>query len=432
MKNSLNEKIKAITAKTLVVGIDIGKETHWAKITDHRGVLLRKKAIRVDNNIKGYENLLENIAKMEQKYEAEKIIIGFESSSHYWRALARWLKSVKEAPVIVGVNPYHTYQARAMDDNSPTQNDEKDALTIAHLIRDGRYYEVVFQEGEYAELRILNEERYQLVKKQTRAKNTLIAVLDEYFPELASVWSDVTCKTSREIMVEAAFPGEILKKPKADLIKIIKEASNGTQGKKLAEKLIEASKTSIGVRAGERAAKLKLQRLICELDFYEERLEENMGDIESAMKETEIDEILQSMPGVGPVISAGFTAEIGDTAQFDDWKQVRRLAGLNLVENSSGQHKSKTKISKCGRPHLRHIIYLMGEKCMMHNAEIRGYYRYLRERAKNQLTHNQALIAAGLKVMRILFYMAKNKEKYDPSKALGEVRKHHIESLKSA
>ena len=261
MKNSLNEKIERITAKTLIVGIDIGKETHWAKITDYRGVQLRKKAIRVDNTIKGYENLLENIAKMEQKYEAEQVIVGFESSSHYWRCLARWLKSREKAPVIVGVNPYHTYQARAMDDNSPTQNDEKDALTIAHLIRDGRYYEVVFQEGKYAELRILNEERYQLLKKQTRATNMLIAVLDEYFPELSGVWSDVTCKTSREIMVEAAFPEEILKKSKEELIKIVKEASNGTQGGKLAEKLIAASQTSVGVRAGQRATKLKLRNV---------------------------------------------------------------------------------------------------------------------------------------------------------------------------
>jgi hypothetical protein len=34
--------------------------------------------------------------------------------------------------------------------------------------------------------------------------------------------------------------------------------------------------------------------------------------------------------------------------------------------------------------------------------------------------------------MRIMFYMAKNREKYNPNKALGDVRKEQIASLKNA
>ena len=69
---------------------------------------------------------------------------------------------------------------------------------------------------------------------------------------------------------------------------------------------------------------------------------------------------------------------------------------------------------------------------MRANPEMWEYYKYLRERPKNPLRGKQALIAVGLKVMRIMFYMAKNREKYDPSKALGEIRKQQIESLKVA
>jgi len=260
----------------------------------------------------------------------------------------------------------------------------------------------------------------------------MIAVLDEYYPELASIWNELTRKTPREIMLKAAFPEEILRFTKAELIEIIKEASNGTQGKKLAEKMIKTSETSIGVREGQRAAKMKLHRLISELKFHEESLEAIEKELKEAMEKTELSEILESMPGIGTTISTGFCAEIGDISKYSDWKQLRRLAGLNLVEDSSGKHVSKTKISKRGRPHLRHIIYLAGKTCMRVNHEMREYYRYLRERPKNPLRGKQALIAVGLKVMRIMFYMAKNQEKYDPNKALGEVRKQQIESLKSA
>jgi transposase len=431
-KNTASEKIEKITAKTIIVGIDIAKEIHWAKVTDYRGVELGKKPIKVHNSIAGFESLLENIAKLKQKNEAEKVIIGFEPSGHYWKALAWWLKNHESAPMLAGVNPYHTKQARELDDNSQTSNDKKDALTIARLIRNGQYFEIQFQTGEYAELRILHEERYQVLQKLNRTKNMIIAVLDEYYPELASIWKDLTRKTPREIMLKAAFPEEILALTKAELIEIIKDASNGTQGRKLAEKMIKTSETSIGVREGQRTAKMKLDRLISELKFHEESLAEIEQELKNAMEKTELSEILESMPGVGTTISTGFCAEIGDLSRYDDWKQLRRLAGLNLVEDSSGKHVSKTKISKRGRPHLRHIVYLAGKTCMRVNLEMREYYKYLRERPKNPLRGKQALIAVGLKVMRILFYMAKNREKYDPTKALGEVRKQQIESLKSA
>ena len=44
------------------------------------------------------------------------------------------------------------------------------------------------------------------------------------------------------------------------------------------------------------------------------------------------------MLGVGPIISAAFLGEVGDIGRFDDWKQVRSLAGLNLVENFNSRH----------------------------------------------------------------------------------------------
>jgi len=331
----------------------------------------------------------------------------------------------------VGVNPYHVKQSRELDDNSQTKSDPKDALVIAHLIRDGRYFDMYLPEGEYAELRILNEERQRVMKQINRANNTIVAVLDEYFPELASVWSDLTCPTSLKIMKKAAFPADILKVSKTELTAIIKEASNGTEGEKLANELIKVAQCSVGVREGQRAAKSRLLRLIGELEYYQDRLTNVETELETVMAKSESGKILQSMKGVGVVISAAFLGEIGDASRFEDWKQIRRLAGMNLVEDSSGKHKSRTKISKRGRPYLRWMLYMAGVSCCVHNAEMKQYYRYLRERPKNPLKNEQALVATGLKVMRILFYMAKNQEKYDSNKALGDIRREQILSLQS-
>lgn len=46
-----------------------------------------------------------------------------------------------------------------MEDNSQTKSDKKDVMTIADLVRDGRYFDVYLPEEEYAELWILCNER---------------------------------------------------------------------------------------------------------------------------------------------------------------------------------------------------------------------------------------------------------------------------------
>ena len=41
--NTQNAKIEAITEKTLVLGIDVGSETHYARAFDYRGIEYSKK-----------------------------------------------------------------------------------------------------------------------------------------------------------------------------------------------------------------------------------------------------------------------------------------------------------------------------------------------------------------------------------------------------
>jgi transposase len=425
---SLQERITRITPATIIVGIDVAKEVHWARITDYRGVDL-SKPFKVHNSIDGFENLQSRIEKSRTKHGCDKVVIGMEPSGHYWRALGWYLKLHESKPVLVGVNPYHTKQAKELDDNSQTKSDPKDALVIAHLIRDGRYFDTYLPEDEYAELRQLNTERQRIVKQLCRANNVLIALLDEHFPEYATVWSNVTCPTSLELLNTYAFPSDITAAPRDKLLRDIRMASNGTEGTKLMERMIKASSRSVGVKEGLRAVRVRMRSLIDELHYFGDKKEDIEAKLEAVMDTLQLGKVLQSISGVGSIISAAFLGEVGDISRFADWKQVRSLAGLNLVENSSGQHKGKTKVSKRGRPYLRHMLYLAGECGCRCNPEMHAFYRYFRDRKNNPLGAYQAFVATGLKVMRILFHLAKTGEKYDPSKALGAARLQQIASL---
>ena len=56
-------------------------------------------------------------------------------------------------------NPYHTKKSKELDDNSPTKCDKKDAITIARLVKDGRFFDPYLPQDVYAELRVLSNAR---------------------------------------------------------------------------------------------------------------------------------------------------------------------------------------------------------------------------------------------------------------------------------
>jgi len=127
----MQEKILRVTDQTIIVGIDIAKKEHWARITDYRGVDLTKP-VKVKNSEDSFERLMARIEKLRIESGCDKVIIGLEPSGHYWKPLGWYLYLHLGNPILVGVNPYHTKQAKELDDNSQTKSDKKDAMTIAH------------------------------------------------------------------------------------------------------------------------------------------------------------------------------------------------------------------------------------------------------------------------------------------------------------
>ena len=112
-------------------------------------------------------------------------VVGMEPTGHYWKPLANYL--IKKGLTVVLVNPYHTKKSKELDDNSQTKSDIKDALTIAKLVKDGRYFETYLPHDIYAELRSLTATRTGMLKRMKSIKNTIIAVLDEYL-SLIHIW----------------------------------------------------------------------------------------------------------------------------------------------------------------------------------------------------------------------------------------------------
>jgi transposase len=426
MKNRNIQKLEAITPSTLVVGVDIAKETQWARFVDYRGLELGK-ALKFQNDKNGFESILTSIDKICKNKRLDKIIIGMEPTGHYWKPLANYL--IMNEVTVVMVNPYHTKKAKELDDNSQTKSDIKDALTIAKLVKDGRYYEVYMPQDIFAELRVLSNSRISLMKRYNALKNTITAVMDEYFPEIELVFKNYfTGKASMQILKSCPFPSMILKLGVDGVLEEIKKAVKKTVGRKKAQELVETARNSIGVNYGTVSAKLKLGLMIEELELLIRQLEQIREAMEQALKDTGFADIVLGIPGIGVVSAASFLGEIGDPMRFDDPRQISKMAGYNLVEDSSGNSKSGTVISKRGRKNLRSVLYQMAITMVAVNNEMKEFYGYLKTRKDNPLKKKQALVVISKKVITVIYNLVKKQTEYKAELVLGEYRKNQIKN----
>jgi|LSQX01.3.fsa_nt_gb transposase len=420
MKYTQNEKILQITEKTLIVGIDVGSEKHYARAFNFRGVEYGKLLI-FDNSAEGFTKLVGWVQKLTNENGFSDVMLGMEPTGHYWFNLAENMK--RHGMRVVLVNPHHVKKSKELDDNNPSKTDRKDPKTIAMLVKDGRYIEPYIPEGIYKELRTAMDIRWRLMEDLTAIRNRINRWINIYFPEYKEVFVDWEGKASLQILHECPTPVKVMEKGIDGIIAIWKGKGIRTVGKKRAIRLVEAAKVSIGSKEGLVAAESELKILLEDYERKREQYERVMMLIEELARQIPGFDRLLEIKGIGIVTAAGFVAEVGDISRFAHPKQIQKLAGLSLKENSSGKHKGKTTISKRGRKRLRYYLTFGIMPLLSKNEEFRLLHEYYTTRAERPLKKMQSLVALSNKLIRIFYVLLKKDVAYDPQKMLGDIKR---------
>jgi len=120
------------------------------------------------------------------------------------------------------------------------------------------------------------------------------------------------------------------------------------------------------------------------------RLEERITALHA---EQHPDDVLLSVPGIGPVIAAVLRGHLGNLERFPNLAALRAYTGLVPRENSSGSAERRGKISKAGPSMLRWSLYLAADTARKWDPQLAELYRRLMvERGRH---HNQALCAVA-------------------------------------
>jgi transposase len=416
-----NERINQVKESTLVVGIDIGSTTQYARAFDWRGIELGK-VFKFSNSREGFDSFKRWMQWLQDKYKKSDVIVGIEPTGHYWFDLGAYLED--GGILLVMVNPYAVKQTKELDDNSQSKNDCKDPKVIAKLVIDGRYSAPYSPDGVYADLRIMTNNRRRLVRELNQIKNRIARWFAIYFPEYLEIFGDYESKSSMLLLKEACTPEAILALGAEGVNQIWRREKLRAVGIKRATSLCEAAKRSIGLKKGSLAAEIEMKMMLQDYEYKLTQLDYIMDEIERLCKQIPESEQLLAIKGIGLITVAGFLGEIGDVRRFESPKQIQKLAGLSLRENSSGKHKGQTTISKRGRSKLRAILFQAVIPLVAKNPEFRSLHKYYTTRQTNPLKKKQSIIAISCKLIRIFYAILKNNTVYDPQKMLSDIHRH--------
>lgn len=125
------------------------------------------------------------------------------------------------------------------------------------------------------------------------------------------------------------------------------------------------------------------------------------------------DEVLQSTPGVGTVLSRTLLAEVPELGHLSR-TQIAALIGVAPLNRDSGAKRGKRSI-RGGRANVRCVLYMATLSAMQHNPVIRVFYHRLLANGKEKMV---AVVACMRKLLVILNAMARDLRPWSPVPAL--------------
>lgn len=188
--------------------------------------------------------------------------------------------------------------------------------------------------------------RERLTLLRSAALTRLKSTLQVTWPEYERIFSDLQKPTS--VAVLRAFPGpmELLSAPKSKVLRVLQKASRGHLGEKTYEELRAAAEGTLALPGSLDALESEVTLLLKQVAFCTEQIKALEASMVEAMASLPEAQALLSIPGVAPVAAAVFLGSLGDPQAYHSSRQVLKLAGLSVVEHSSGTRRGGSDLQE--------------------------------------------------------------------------------------
>ncbi|MGJ0917502.1 IS110 family transposase, partial [Enterococcus avium] len=395
----------------LFIGLDVSSQKlDTCFLTDSKEILFEDS---LSNDLIGASEIKQRILKYQETCGFSRIVIGMESTSVYSFHPSMFFyldEDLKQLPVEVTVeNPYRIKQYSRMFDQDKT--DKIDARIIADYLRVDLHTLSPIKEEIYVGLQRLTRSRYQLVTQMVEAKQHFLENLTYKCNTLSKELANEDNKTSvfgttiMNLLTEDITLDEFSEMPLEEAAELLQKLGKGRF--KNPEQLVKSIKKA--VRSSYRLGKvtknsidLVLGIIANEIKFLKKQIKEIEKAITALLETIPEAQCLLSVPGLGPVYTAGLIAEIGQIERFDDQSKLAKYAGLTWTKNQSGNSQSEnTPLNRSGNRYFRYYLIEATNRVRITLPEFKEYY----QKKKNEVPkhkHKRALVLTGRKFVRLI------------------------------
>lgn len=172
-------------------------------------------------------------------------------------------------------------------------------------------------------------------------------MLDQVFPEYASLFSRLFCKSSMAVLLKFPTAQDIANVNINKLTTILEKSNNGKSGKSKALKLQETAKNSFGIHYAKEMYAFQIRQMIEQIEFMNAQVAQVEKELETLIRERNT--YLETITGVSEISAAALLGEIGDITRFERANQLVAFAGLDVSVNQSGEFNgTRNRLSKRG------------------------------------------------------------------------------------
>ena len=406
---------------TLYVGIDVSSKSNVAYLMLPNGD--KHSNFSVANSHDGSTQLVKRIFSALVSESLDSVVIGLEATSVYGDNLVYFLREdATLAPFdrkIHVLNPKQVSKFKESYNDLP-KNDYMDSFVIADCLRFGRINKDVYlNDYRYIALQNLTRARYYAVCNLVKEKQRFMNILFKKYSTMTQekVFHDTFSTTALAVYEEFDSAEALANMDLQELTDFIIEKGKNRfpDPDSVAKAIQKAARSSYRLpKTVNDSVNQVLSISITSMKALESQIKELDKAIAAQMEL--LPNVLTSVPGIGPVFSAGIVAEIGDINRFSSQAKLAKYAGLSWKQHQSGDFEAQnTRQIKSGNRFLKYYLFEAAFSLVRCDKEYKDFYR-LKYNEVNRYQHKRALVLTARKLVRLVFALLKDNRLYISAK----------------
>ena len=401
----------------LYVGIDVSSKSNVVYFMLPDGS--KHSNFSVANSHTGSSQLVKRIFSAMTSCSLDTVLIGLEATSVYGDNLVYFLREdatlARFNSKVHVLNPKQVNKFKEAYNDLP-KNDYIDSFVIADCLRFGRINkEVYIGDYRYKALQNLTRARYFAVSNLIKEKQRFMNILFKKYSTMTQekVFSDTFSTTALAVYDEFESAEALADMDLHELTAfIMKRGKNRFPNPDAVAKAIQkAARSSYRLpKTVNDSVNQVLSISITSINALEAQIKEFDKAIGAQMEL--LPNVLTSIPGIGPVFSAGIMAEIGDINRFQNQAQLAKYAGLAWKQHQSGDFEAQTtRLINSGNRFLKYYLCEAAFSLVRCDKEYSDFY-HLKYKEVNRFQHKRALALTARKFVRLVFRLLKDNRLY--------------------